>query len=143
LRGLSARSEHRRRRALELHELRRTRHLPERSGRAAHASSELECDLGFGLGRLSCWQFDGILNTSLYRASRPSFYRFGFGTSFAAPHGMGVAALIIGKHGGAMSPGQVQAILRRSADDLGPAGRDAFHGWGRVNAERAIEMTRE
>ncbi len=102
---------------------------------------DLECDLGFGLGLLACWRFDGVLTTSLYTAARPSFYGFGFGTSFAAPHVAGVAALVIGKSGGALSPGRVQAILRRSADDLGPPGRDDFFGWGRVNAERAIEMT--
>ncbi len=103
---------------------------------------DLLCDLGFGLGELQCFMFDGILNTSFFNPSRPSFYRFGFGTSLAAPHVAGVAALVIGKHGGSMSPGRVQAILRRSADDLGPRGRDAFFGWGRVNAERAVEMTR-
>jgi lantibiotic leader peptide-processing serine protease len=68
-------------------------------------------------------------------------YNFGGGTSMAAPHVAGVAALVIGKRAGSMSPGHVEAILRRSADDLGPPGRDAFFGWGRVNAERAIEMT--
>ncbi len=103
---------------------------------------DLQCDLGFGLGELQCFMFDGILNTSFFNPSRPSFYRFGFGTSFAAPHVAGVAALVIGKHGGSMSPGQVQAVLRRSADDLGEPGRDASFGWGRVNAERAVEMTR-
>jgi lantibiotic leader peptide-processing serine protease len=54
-----------------------------------------------------------------------------------------VAALVIGKRGGTTSPGQVQAILRRSADDPGSPGRDAFFGWGRVNAERAVAMTPE
>jgi lantibiotic leader peptide-processing serine protease len=53
----------------------------------------------------------------------------------------GVAALIVGKHGQAMSPNQVQAILRKSADDLGPVGRDAYFGWGRVNADKAVAMT--
>ncbi len=96
------------------------------------------CDLGLdlGLGPLPCRWFDKTLSTNF-----PAPYHFGGGTSMAAPHVAGVAALIIGKRGGSMSPGQVQAILRKSADDLGPPGRDAFFGWGRVNAERAIEIT--
>jgi subtilisin family serine protease len=96
------------------------------------------CDLGLdiGVGPIPCQWFDKTLSTNF-----PGGYQFGGGTSFASPHVAGVAALIIGKHGGSMSPSQVQTILRKSADDLGPRGRDDFFGWGRVNAERAIEMT--
>jgi subtilisin family serine protease len=61
------------------------------------------------------------------------------GTSMAAPHVSGVAALIIGKHGGQMDPTRVEAILRASADDLGKPGRDEFYGHGRVNALRAVQ----
>jgi subtilisin family serine protease len=98
------------------------------------------CDLGLdlGAGPIPCRWFDKVLSTNF-----PGSYQFGGGTSFAAPHVVGVAALVIGKHRGAMSPGLVQAILRKSADDLGPRGRDAFFGWGRVNAENAIRMTPE
>jgi len=96
------------------------------------------CDLGLdlGVGPIPCQWFDKTLSTNF-----PHPYWFGGGTSFAAPHVTGVAALIIGKHGGSLSPSRVQAILRKSADDLGTPGRDAYFGWGRVNAERAIAMT--
>ena len=60
------------------------------------------------------------------------------GTSAAAPHVAGVAALVIGAHGGQMHPAAVEAILRASADDLGPPGRDDFYGHGRVNAATAV-----
>ncbi|SFQ73763.1 Serine protease, subtilisin family [Hymenobacter arizonensis] len=60
------------------------------------------------------------------------------GTSMAAPHASGVAALIIGKNGGQMDPARVEAILRASADDLGKPGRDPYYGFGRVNALRAV-----
>ena len=57
----------------------------------------------------------------------------------AVPHVAGVAALIISKNGGDMHPGQVEAALRRSADDLGKPGKDDFYGHGRVNAFNAVQ----
>jgi subtilisin family serine protease len=57
----------------------------------------------------------------------------------AAPHVAGVAALIIQKNGGSMKPAQVEAALRRSADDLGKPGNDDFYGAGFVNALRAVQ----
>ena len=68
----------------------------------------------------------------------PGFYEWSAGTSMAAPHVSGVAALIIGKNGGSMAPAEVERILRASADDLGKAGKDAVHGFGRVNAAKAV-----
>jgi len=58
------------------------------------------------------------------------------GTSMAAPHATGVAAIIIGRHGH-MKPSAVEAALRASADDLGKSGNDDAYGLGRVNAARA------
>ncbi|MFD2999400.1 S8 family serine peptidase [Pontibacter toksunensis] len=65
-------------------------------------------------------------------------YYWSAGTSMAAPHAAGVAALIIGQNGGQMDPAQVKAVMRASADDLGKPGRDPFYGYGRVNAFKAI-----
>jgi subtilisin family serine protease len=62
------------------------------------------------------------------------------GTSMAAPHATGVAALIIGKNGGDMDPSRVEAALRASANDLGKPGRDPYYGYGRVNALRAVSQ---
>jgi subtilisin family serine protease len=56
------------------------------------------------------------------------------GTSMATPHVAGVAALIIAENGGEMNPGLVKRNLKQTSDDLGPPGRDAFYGFGRVNA---------
>jgi subtilisin family serine protease len=61
------------------------------------------------------------------------------GTSMAAPHVSGAAALVIGKHGGELAPSEVERILRASADDLGKAGRDDVFGYGRVNAAKAVQ----
>lgn len=62
------------------------------------------------------------------------------GTSMAAPHAAGVAALILGKNP-SLSPEQVRTILRDSADDLGTPGWDPVFGGGRVNALRAVQLT--
>ena len=81
-----------------------------------------------------CWVWDIVFSTT----SGTSGYGWSAGTSMAAPHVAGVAALIIGKHGGELSPAAVERILRASADDLGKSGNDPTFGAGRVNARRAV-----
>jgi len=61
-------------------------------------------------------------------------WAFGSGTSFSTPFAVGVAALVIGQHGGPMSPQQVLSILRDNAIDLGKPGVDDFYGWGHIYA---------
>jgi hypothetical protein len=61
------------------------------------------------------------------------------GTSFSAPVVAGVAGLVMSVNP-SLSPVQVQDVLKRSADDLGPAGWDSSYGWGRVNASRAVSL---
>lgn len=57
------------------------------------------------------------------------------GTSMAAPHAAGVAALIASQ--GANGSAQVESRLQQTADDLGQPGTDPAYGKGRVNAARA------
>jgi len=64
------------------------------------------------------------------------------GTSPAAAHVSGVAALIIGQNGGSLHPAQVNAILIQSADDIGKPGKDDYFGMGRVNAYKAVFFSR-
>ena len=64
-------------------------------------------------------------------------YYFAAGTSMAAPHVSGVAALIVGKYGH-IGLASVKAILQQSADDLYKPGADPFSGKGRVNAQKAL-----
>jgi lantibiotic leader peptide-processing serine protease len=83
----------------------------------------------------SLYVYDMVLSTG-----GPTNYYFAAGTSMAAPHVSGVAALIIGKYGhGALSPAQVQAKLRSGADDLGKPGKDPWFGLGRVNAYKSLK----
>jgi subtilisin family serine protease len=79
-----------------------------------------------------CWVFDSVLSTNI------NGWAWASGTSMAAPHVAGVAALIIGRNGGDMDPAHVEAALRASADDLGKPGRDAFYGYGLVDASNAV-----
>jgi subtilisin family serine protease len=68
-----------------------------------------------------------------------NFYLLGDGTSFASPTVAGVAALVDGKHGGALTPAQLKTILKDSADDLGAVGTDGIFSHGRVNASSAVD----
>jgi subtilisin family serine protease len=59
------------------------------------------------------------------------------GTSFAAPHVSGLAALLVGQFGRG-NFAQVKAAIENSADDLGKPGTDPFYGKGRINVARAL-----
>lgn len=60
------------------------------------------------------------------------------GTSMAAPHTSGVAALVVAR--GASTPSAVRSGVTGSSDDLGKPGRDGIYGQGRVNAARAAGL---
>ncbi|WP_213999071.1 S8 family serine peptidase [Arsukibacterium sp.] len=59
------------------------------------------------------------------------------GTSMAAPHVSGLAAMMVEDVG--RSPAKIKAALEKSADDLGQAGTDPFYGKGRINALNAVQ----
>jgi subtilisin family serine protease len=91
-----------------------------------------------GTVRQFVWAMDMVVSTSANSVNPAGGYTWSAGTSMAAPHASGVAALIIGKNGGQMDPARVISALRASSDDLGKPGRDPFYGHGRVNAYRAV-----
>ena len=59
------------------------------------------------------------------------------GTSFAAPHVAGLAALLVAQLGHG-NPALIRARILQSADDLGEPGTDPFYGKGRINVARAL-----
>jgi len=59
------------------------------------------------------------------------------GTSAAAAHVSGVVALLLSRDG-TLSPAEIEQSLYSSVDDLGPLGRDATYGFGRLNARKAF-----
>lgn len=61
------------------------------------------------------------------------------GTSQAAPHVAGLAALLVEQLGRG-NPAQVRQRIEQSADDLGEPGTDAFYGKGRINVPRALGL---
>ena len=59
------------------------------------------------------------------------------GTSMATPHVTGVAALLLSAKPD-LAPAQIMAILKRTAQRLGPNTPDVRAGWGLVNAYAAV-----
>jgi subtilisin family serine protease len=75
----------------------------------------------------STWNFvTGVANYAYYQ-----------GTSMAAPHVTGVAALVLGANP-TLTAAQLRARLQNTAVDLGPPGRDDRFGYGLVNAYNAL-----
>jgi subtilisin family serine protease len=82
---------------------------------------------------------EGIISTLF----APGLHTYGYyrnsgsGTSFAAPHVAGAAALVRGLRPD-LPQEAVYELIRRAADDVGGPGFDPFTGWGRLNADRAL-----
>jgi subtilisin family serine protease len=72
-------------------------------------------------------------------SSGPYYFAGNIGTSFAAPHVSGLAALLVSKFGHGQSA-QIKAAIENSADDLGKPGVDPFYGRGRINVARALAV---
>ncbi|BCW95999.1 MAG: S8 family serine peptidase [Fimbriimonadales bacterium] len=83
-----------------------------------------------------CAPGEQILTTN-----RGGTYSPAMGTSYSAPIVAGVAALALSANP-SLSGDQLQRILFQSANDLGAPGWDAEHGWGCVNAARAVALAR-
>jgi subtilisin family serine protease len=78
-----------------------------------------------------------IFSTAHIAAGAHPGYTFKTGTSMAAPHVSGVAALLRSLNP-LLSVDEVRHILLSTADDLGNPGQDNLYGHGRINASTAL-----
>ena len=77
--------------------------------------------------------FDMVLSPAGPRSS----YYFAAGTSMAAPHVSGLAALLVGRYG-KMSPTHLQSMIENYAADILSPGSDDATGRGRIDAARTM-----
>jgi thermitase len=77
----------------------------------------------------------GVYSTDWLGGAGP--YASRSGTSMAAPHVSGVAALLLAQDGSRTNV-QLRSIIESTADDLGDPGWDMYFGYGRVNAYKAL-----
>lgn len=80
-----------------------------------------------------------VLSTIPVAMTEPGYlpYAFATGTSMAAPHVAGFAALVKASKPW-LSPGDIMKLIRYTPDDIETAGRDDYAGYGRINTERAL-----
>jgi serine protease len=71
-------------------------------------------------------------------------YGFSMGTSMAAPHVAGVAALMKSLYPG-LTPNEFDALLQGGylTRDIGDGGRDDHFGWGLIDAYKAVSVVRD
>lgn len=77
--------------------------------------------------------FDQFLLTGRFTAFKYDWFA---GTSMAAPHVAGLAALLIDQ--GITDPRAVEAAIKRFAVDLGPGGRDNEYGYGLIDPRATL-----
>jgi subtilisin family serine protease len=87
--------------------------------------------------RNCCGGGGGVLSTTWNYITQSPNYAFYTGTSMAAPHVTGVAALVLAVNP-TMTSAQLRQRLQSTAVDVGAPGRDDRYGYGIVNAYNAV-----
>jgi subtilisin family serine protease len=81
----------------------------------------------------------------LSHTSNTAYGVYWSGTSMAAPHVAGLASLMLAVDN-TLTPSQIKNIIESTAQDLVGApledtpGWDQYHGWGRINANAALQL---
>lgn len=87
-----------------------------------------------------CYAFDMVISPAIWNEPSPGTFTYSYtwadGTSMAAPHVAGVAALIVGEKGH-MKPAQLKSLLEKTSVDIWKPGADPY-GKGRVDALNAV-----
>jgi len=78
--------------------------------------------------------------TYIYNTYKYGGYTSMSGTSQAAPHVAGLAALVWSKNP-AYTAAQVRSTIETTSIDLGTSGWDQAFGWGRIDARQALNLT--
>ena len=75
--------------------------------------------------------------SGIYSTLTSGGYGYMSGTSMAAPHVAGLAALLFSLNP-RLTNAQVRALIETNVDDLGIVGWDAYFGSGRINARKSL-----
>ena len=112
---------------------------------APYSQYGAHCDIAAPGGAMNYYHdANGIYSTmptyAVYLTTHYSYYNNYDtlqGTSQAAPHVSGLAALIWSVDP-TLTNDAVQNVIQQTADDLGPAGKDQNYGWGRIDSYAAL-----
>ncbi|NIS32991.1 MAG: S8 family serine peptidase, partial [Actinobacteria bacterium] len=103
--------------------------------RASYSSYGPQVEISAPGGDLEDVLFGTSMIVSTWSGSDADYLQT-IGTSMAAPHVTGLAAVLYSL--GVTSATDIRACLRTTADDLGPGGWDEEFGWGRINMHQAV-----
>ena len=76
---------------------------------------------------------------STYWSGGANVYAQASGTSMAAPHVAGLAALLVAVMPGS-GAGAIEQRIEQTATDLGTPGRDNYYGYGRIDVQQAVAI---